>query len=241
MNQNILIIFTLCAIAAAIIYISTRNKKQSNTSVLMMDLGHAERISGKDIQVGCDWAYKDENNVNIVESREIHQIPTKAHNIDITDGNVHRIKHLASDLFKGASSIQNKTVEIVFKNDIQKGLAEGTYKLMNTKTGEVLADAVDSSGKIVGKGRVIEVGKMRQLASGAFQLVSIAVAQSHLADIEKSLSSIKDSISELLIKHENEDKSRITGAFDYLSEIAQHMKELRSPDELSQQKKSKRR
>ena len=145
---------------------------------------------------------------------------------------------MAADLFKGTASVPNKTVEIIFKPEIHQGLGDGTYTLMKTKTGEVLADAVDSSGKIVGKGRLIQGGKARQLASGAFQLVSIAVAQSHLADIERSLSAIKDSISEVLERHENEDKARITGAVDYLGEIATHMKELRCPDELSQQKRN---
>src|SRR3546814_18079119 len=111
---------------------------------------------------------------------------------------------------------------------------------MKTRSGEVLADAVDSSGSVVGKGRLIQGGKARQLASGAFQLVSIAVAQSHLADIERSLSAIKDSISEILERQENEDKSRITGAFDYLREIAAYMRELRCPDELSQPKRKAR-
>jgi len=109
---------------------------------------------------------------------------------------------------------------------------------MRTKSGEILADAVDASNKVVGKARLIQGGKAKQLAGGAFQLVSIAVAQSHLADIERSLSAIKGSISEVLERQENEDKARITGGFDYLREIAEHMKELRCPDELPQQKRN---
>lgn len=109
---------------------------------------------------------------------------------------------------------------------------------MKTKSGEVLADAVDASNKIVGKARLIQGGKAKQLAGGAFQLVSIAVAQSHLADIERSLSAIKHSISEIIERQENEDKARITGAFDYLREISAHMKELRCPDELPLQKRN---
>jgi hypothetical protein len=124
-----------------------------------------------------------------------------------------------ADIFKGAASVPNKTVEVIFKPEIHKGLIDGTYKLMETKSGEILADAVDASNKVVGKARLIQGGKAKQLAGGAFQLVSIAVAQSHLADIERSLSAIKSSISEILERQENEDKARITGAFDYLREI----------------------
>lgn len=129
-------------------------------------------------------------------------------------------------------------MEVIFKPEIQRGLIDGTYKLMGTKSGEVLADAVDASNKVVGKARLIQGGKAKQLAGGAFQLVSIAVAQSHLAEIEKSLSAIKNSISEIIERQENEDKARITGAFDYLREIAAHMRELRCPDELPQQKRN---
>lgn len=185
---------------------------------------------------GCEIALVDENGRVIIQSSEIRTIPSRAHKLDASNSALHQVRHLASDLFKGATGIPNKTVELVFKQDIQRGLADGTYTLMKTRSGEVLADAVDSSNTIVGKARVIQGGKARQLASGAFQLVSIAVAQSHLADIERSLGSIKSAVEELLSRNENDDKTRISGAMDYLQEIAEHMKELRSPDELSPQK-----
>lgn len=185
---------------------------------------------------GCELTLVDENGAVIIQSSEIRGIPVHAHRLDASDSTLNRVRHLASDLFKGAAGIPNKTVELVFKQDIHQGLADGTYTLMKTRSGEVLADAVDSSGTIVGKGRVIQGGKVRQLASGAFQLVSIAVAQSHLADIERSLGSIKSSVAELLSRQENEDKAKISGAIDYLQEIAEHMKQLRTPDELSQHK-----
>jgi len=180
----------------------------------------------------------DDNGLQVLESREIEKIPARAHIVDSSSSAINRTRHLAADLFKGAASIPNKTVEVIFKPEIHQGLADGTYTLMKTKSGEVLADAVDTSNKIVGKARLIQGGKAKQIAGGAFQLVSIAVAQSHLADIERSLDIIKGSISEILERQENEDKARITGAFDYLREIAAHMKELRCPDELPQQKRN---
>lgn len=191
----------------------------------------------KEEEIGCNLAIFDKNGFKILESREIEIMPTRGYNVESSGSAINRVKHIAADLFKGATSIPNKSVEIIFKPEIQQGLADGTYTLMKTKSGEILADAVNSNGTIVGKGRLIQGGKARQLASGAFQLVSIAVAQSHLADIERSLSAIKDSISEVLERQENEDKARITGAFDYLHEIANYMRELRCPDELTQQKR----
>ena len=188
---------------------------------------------------GYEFKLVDENGLTLLESKEISEIPRTSCRLRSSDNTLNRVTHLTSDLFKGAVGIPNKTVKIVFSPEIQKGLSDGTYKLMQTKTKEVLADAIDNSTKkIVGKGRIIQGGKVRQLASGAFQLASIAVAQSHLADIERSLGAIKDSISEVLSRLENEDKARITGAFDYLNEIALDIKNNRSPEEISQQKKN---
>jgi len=200
-----------------------------------VDSPSADMVEAK-TDLGCDFALFDENGMSLLECREIERIPARTHTLGSSGSGIERVKHLAADLFKGAASVPGRTVEVVFKPEIQRGLTEGTYSLMRTKSGEILADAVDTSGKVVGKARLMRGGKAKQLAGGAFQLVSIAVAQSHLADIEKSLGVIKDSIAEVIERQENEDKARITGAFDYIKEIASHMRELRCPDELPQHK-----
>lgn len=236
MNTTLPVII-LSIICVCLLVIIFRKKKDTN-SIPIVESATPAILNPEEDEMGCNLAIFDENGFKILESREIDTMPTRGYSIESSDSAINRVKHIAADLFKGAASIPNKSVEIIFKPEIQQGLADGTYKLMKTKSGEVLADAVNSNGTIVGKGRLIQGGKARQLASGAFQLVSIAVAQSHLADIERSLSAIKDSISEILTRQENEDKARITGAFDYLHKIAIYMKELRCPDELTQQKRN---
>lgn len=201
------------------------------------DVRKGGRILGNEIDTGCDLALIDERGFKVLESREIERIPATALRVESSKDAINRARHIAVDLFKGVASVPNRTVEIVFKPEIHQGLVDGTYTLMRTKTGEVLADAVDSSGSVVGKARLIEGAKAKQLAGGAFQLISIAVAQSHLADIERSLDAVKGALSEVLKNQENEDKARISGSFDYLREIAVFMKELRCPDALSVQKK----
>lgn len=200
-----------------------------------------ERKSGNALGSGSEavtgLAIVDEFGVKVLELREIAEMPATAHRVEPSGNAINRVRHIAADLLKGAESVPNRTVEIVFKPEIHRGLTDRTYTLMRTKTGEVLADAVDASGSIVGKGRLVEGAKMKQLAGGAFQLVSIAVAQSHLADIERSLGAINDAISEVLKNQENEDKARIMGSFDYLREISVFMRELRSPEEISLQKR----
>lgn len=236
MNETlpVIILSVICICLLAIILL----KKKYSNSIPIVESANSAISTSEEDETGCNLAIFDENGFKILESREIETMPTRGYNVESSGSAINRVKHIASDLFKGAASIPNKSVEIIFKPEIQQGLADGTYTLMKTKSGEVLADAVNSNGTIVGKGRLIQGGKARQLASGAFQLVSIAVAQSHLADIERSLSAIKDSISEVVERQENEDKARITGAFDYLREIAIYMRELRCPDELTQQKRN---
>lgn len=240
MSAVFLTVIFILAIAFLLLVLLQRRKTNGSAGMITperIDLNSdvsLEAIS----EFGYNLAIFDDGGIKVLESREIEKIPACAHMVDSSSSAINRVKHLAADLFKGAASIPNKTVEVIFKPEIHQGLVDGTYTLMKTKSGEVLADAVDASNKVVGKARLIQGGKAKQLAGGAFQLVSIAVAQSHLADIERSLSAIKGSISEVLERQENEDKARITGAFDYLREIAAHMKELRCPDELPQQKRN---
>ncbi|WP_447528440.1 hypothetical protein [Vreelandella sp. TE19] len=240
--MNTILLVAVIILAAVFILFFLLRRKNANDSAGIISPECADLTSDKTLGMISDPGYSltifDDNGLKVLESREIEKIPARAYMVDSSSSAIDRVKHLSADLFKGAGSIPNKTVEVIFKPEIHRGLVDGTYTLMKTKTGEVLADAVDASNKLVGKARLIQGGKAKQIAGGAFQLVSIAVAQSHLADIERSLSAVKGSIYEILERQENEDKARITGAFDYLREIAAHMKELRCPDELPQQKRN---
>lgn len=178
----------------------------------------------------------DSEGIAVMHVEEISSIPFTSRHLDSCSEEVNRLSQLASDFIKAGGSIPGKTIRLVFKPEIAQGLKDGTYTLMRTKSGEVLADAVDATGQVAGKGRIVQGGSARQLAVGAFQLVSIAVAQAHLADIERSLQSIKSGITELLNRLEAADQSSISGAIAYLHEIAQHMKNSQVPIELSSEK-----
>ena len=227
-------VFILLIVIISILFFSIKLKNNRKTQ----EINCLEKNQVSQEEVGLDVVVLDNYGHKVIETREISKIPVRSHSLQSSSSAIDRVKHLTADLFKGASSVPNKTIEVIFKPEIQKGLSEGTHTLMKTKSGEVLADAVDSTGKVAGKGRLVEGGKARQLASGAFQLVSIAVAQSHLADIERSLGAIKSSISEILGRIENEDQAKIEGAFKYLEEIACYMKDLKCPDSISQQKRN---
>lgn len=175
----------------------------------------------------------------VVKVNEVANIPRDAYKIDSGTNVEKSITHLVSDMVKGAISVPNKTLELVFSPEVQKGLDSGTYKMMVPKNGlgDTFADVVDESGQVVGKGRLIEGGKVRQLASGAFQLVSIAVAQSHLADINDSLSKLNDAVESIINHLDNDDKSKISGALEYLKGIAEDIAQYKSAEALSAQKR----
>ena len=157
--------------------------------------------------------------LDLVEVNELPTIPRRAMVVDANAPEVRSLGNVAIATLKDGAALRGKTLEVVFKKNIAAGLKTGEYELMKTATGERLADAVDigRSGKpVVGKGRLIESGSGKQLAAGAFQLLSIAVAQAHLAEINDNLKAISDSIDDLTSRLEDRYKGVKDGNIKYL-------------------------
>lgn len=171
----------------------------------------------------------------VVTVMESPGIPQRAQRLPMTADVFRQAQHLVTDVIKGGISLPNRTLELVFKPEIQQGLRDGSFEMMKTKSGETLADAVGKNGLIVGKGRVVQAGELRQLAVGAFQLASIAVAQSHLADIERSLKVLRCDLEKVLDMLDSEDRANLTGTIDYLKGIAEFLQSHQSPSEMPMQ------
>lgn len=176
-----------------------------------------------------------------IEVREISRIPGTGLLLPHGQANdhaksnvqaVHQAGSLVENLFKGAISTPGKTLEVVFKPSIQDGLKSGQYTLMKTNAGETLADATDSSGRIVGKGRIVEAGRAKQLVGASYQLLSVAVAQSHLAEISQRLSKIEDLVRDVLKNLEDNEQGKIRGDIETLKQLAKKMRGL-EPTKLS--------
>lgn len=202
-----------------------------NTQVIQQVLtpsqttGQVERI---------DFTIERDGAGPLVECTEIRRFPRKSTELDQSSELAQRSTHLISDVIKAAVNVPGKTVEVVFNPKIAEGLKDGTYQILTTKSGETLADAIDPvTKKIVGKGRIVEGGKLRQLSVGAFNLLSIAVAQSHLATIERNLNDIKGQMKDIKDKLNNNDAAELQGAIDYYNEVKQRIANLQSPSELS--------
>ena len=171
----------------------------------------------------------EETNSNIVEIKVIEEDSLEQLDFEQDNTEIGGIKHLISDIAKGVIGTSNQTVELVFSAEVQKGLANGTYKLLENRAIVVTS----SGGKIKEHGMIFQSGQAKQFLTGGYQLLSIAVAQSHLADIEKRLYSIENSLKQILGKLEAEDKSRIQGAIEYIKSILFYIKKNEYKSELS--------
>lgn len=75
---------------------------------------------------------------------------------------------------------------------------------------------------IIENARLYEANGLSNLVNAAvlFQIVSIAVAQKHLADISQKLSEIKAGVDRIQLFQKNERKSILTGATRYFEQVA---------------------
>lgn len=143
--------------------------------------------------------------------------------------NLQNIKHLISDITKGIIGTSNQTVELVFSPEVQKGLANGTYKLLDNR-----AIVVNSTGgRIKEHATILKSGQGKQLLTGGYQLLSVAVAQSHLADIEKRLKNIENTLNDIKTHLENDDISKLLGSIKYI------ISEVKNENDLTDIRKNK--
>ena len=233
----VVVALVLAVMLVLFIYLTTKNMREvrrlrSVSNQSLIDTIATEKFALDSEKI--DFAIQSESGHSVLECYEVARFPKKAVEIIPESDLAKRSTHIISDFVKGGVGIPNKTVEIVFKPEIAEGLKDGTFILMKTKNGETLADAIDAAGKqVVGKGRIVEGGKLKQLSVGAFNLLSIAVAQSHLASIESSLSDIKGQLKDIKNKLNANDYSELKGAIDYYTEIKDKISLNNSPSDLS--------
>lgn len=170
----------------------------------------------------------DEKGVPVVYATTCDRLPDDALYSITNPNDLKKVSSLVAQTCQGAINTHGRTVELVFKPEIQQGLKDGSLTMMKTTAGETLADAVHASGKnvnkVAGKGRIVEAGKLKQLATGSFQLISLMVAQAHLADINKNLSEIKSSVDFLHKKLEANRLAKIEGRIFYLEGIIEKLR-----------------
>lgn len=160
----------------------------------------------------------DEKEVYL-ECNELAKFPRKSVELDISDKGFGPQIHAMSDFIKAGVSTKGRNLELLFKADVQAKLNSGEAALMTTKSGEVLADARGVNGMVIGKGRLFQESRLKSMASGGFQLLSIVVAQSHLSEIKNELKAVNSKLDKVIDKLNDNDISEIKGTIKYLKQL----------------------
>lgn len=188
-------------------------------------LEYSEEIIVKDEESSSNLA-----EIKVIDNNSLDKINFEEENSIAVGG----ISHLLSDITKGTISVSNKTIELVFSPEVIEGIKNGNLYIAE---GRAWVKNVTTE-RFAGHAHIVEVGQTAQFLTGGYQLLSIAVAQSHLADIEKRLYSIDNSLKQIIEKLELEDKSRIQGAISYIKSILENIKKNDYKKELSPAQKN---
>ncbi|WP_148624688.1 DUF3944 domain-containing protein [Aliarcobacter cryaerophilus] len=200
--------------------LNKRNNIFQDSKEKKLLLEYSEEIIVKDEESSSNLA-----EIKVIDNNSLDKINFEEENIIAVGG----ISHLLSDITKGAISVSNKTIELVFSPEVIEGIKNGNLYI---EEGRAWAKNL-SNNQFAGHARIVQVGQTAQFLTGGYQLLSIAVAQSHLADIEKRLYSIDNSLKQIIEKLELEDKSRIQGAISYIKSILENIKRNDYKKELS--------
>lgn len=212
---------------------------RQNNSLQLSDTLEVDEVENSRISE-CNFCALNQDGVSLIRSKEIDRIPDNAR--ILTSRNlvaVNQAKQLAADIFKGASTLPGKTVELVFDPKIQQGMREGTLNIVPAIGGGSRLMARDVKSKTFsGHGRVIDGGRIKHLAAGVFHIVSIAVAQSHLDEINRSLEKIKESVEDVKRYLSDKDKAKLRGTFTYMKGLVEIMNDLESPELVTPEKRN---
>lgn len=154
------------------------------------------------------------------------------HSEKISKEGLQQLQSLVGESFKSIATIPNKTLEIFFKPEIAKGLQDGTLELIPSGK-ELLADVRKVGTKsIAGKARV-KTNISKQITAAGFQLISFAVAQAHLSDINTHLNKIEALCKDLKRDNENKVVGELKGDISYLEGIIKKIEKFSSPEAIS--------
>ncbi|MDQ7986240.1 hypothetical protein QYS36_14970 [Pseudomonas sp. G34] len=234
-------VFSAAALGGAYLLVKKRgvNTVQIQSSPVSVETAGITSADIMPAEMGTELIVAGVDGRPLVKTRLITQVPAGAPTFSgQNDVAVKRGQQLAADLLKGVVTLPNKTLELVFDPEIHKGLVDGTLTIMEAAGGGQRAIAVAGNGKIAGHGRLLEAGKAKQLAAGAFHLLSIAVAQSHLADINRSLTEIQGAIERLQRAIDDKDHAQLRGSMNYLEYLVGFMRDLETPDLFPQEKRN---
>jgi hypothetical protein len=222
-------------VTAQAVYEIANLRKKYNSQYQTLAL---EYLKNKDLELvySENLTIVDDKDTKLGELKIIDQTSiSKLEFEDLNNNEINRVSHFIADISKGLIGTPSQTVELVFSSEVQRGLKSGIY--YQTANSPIARST--STGSIKEHGKIIQSGQGKQLLTGGYQLLSIAVAQSHLADIEKSLSSIKSLVKSIQDKLEAEDRAKLKGAIRYIeNKIIPLIKNYDGQNEMAQEYKN---
>ena len=176
---------------------------------------------------------EDDQNNNFGSIRCIDSLPVYSERIS-SEG-IKKLQILFGETIKSIATIPNSALEVTFNPEVAKGLKDGTLKLMESE-GKKLAHVVNNKGKMVkgGVGR-IKPNTAQQMTALGFEMLSFAVAQSHLQDISIHLTKIENLCETINKKLEIEKQAKIENDINYLEKTLQNIINLENPISLSKE------
>lgn len=128
---------------------------------------------------------------------------------------------MLSPVFQAAPALLT-TAEMAGKHLMR---VEVNGELVRAANGDGFRAFTMAGGRIKEHAKLFEVQNLKALvnAAAAWQLVSIIVAQKHLADISRKLDVIKKQVGEISIFLDSERRSQLIGAQDYFQQIHQSL------------------
>lgn len=216
------------------------NKSISSHEKILEIVSSPEIVSKNQDEETLELLLRDGLGKVLIQTRELIEVPSDAQRLQ-GEGRklaIHQGTQLAMDIFKGVATLPNKTIEIIFDPRVQEALNEGVYEIVPAVGGGTRAMAREVASKqFTGHGRVVEGGRLKQLGAGTFQLVSIVVAQAHMAEINSNLLEIKGGIEKLQQFLEGKDRAKLKGDIAYLEEIVAEVSRLSLLDKITPEKR----
>lgn len=246
MDTKLFVIISLVSFIAIIIgFLLANHYKIASKSSIVKDIksGIDDLLPLDNPTVPGDIVVFDCNGKEVMSCHEIDSLPQNKtlKNIDHSFA-INGVRQFATDIISRALTLPGKTVEIVFDPSIQQGLNSGIYEVVKVKATSGIGDRSIArdlyTKKFVGHGRCLDAGKLRNLGIGMFHILSIAVAQAHLAEINMNLEEIKKSVRDIRDFLEDKDVSQLQGTINYLEYIVNFIHRMDKQDDFPTDKRA---
>ena len=129
-------------------------------------------------------------------------------------------------ILQNANEMAISKYTIRFSEEATKKLIDGSYHFGGTKLGQIQPVLRDSQQRFREIAHLEKTSNINPatVAFAVWQVMAIITAQKYLADINKKLAAIKSGIEEIIELLENEQKGKIYGSLQYLSQIVDNIK-----------------